>query len=280
MKEKNIVMDFQGCEGTTYVHDLINRIKHVYIPGYESLDYCHVKKEKNEFKKNIIELAKLIFNPKEVLISNEKIKSLSLFSNIKNITKEQIIKEKKNKITFLKWRVKPEIYKYFNNELNIDIVLLPVRYSFSRIYGKYFDLIKDKRFCKFNSQRNNNMEENLNKIVVEKDILSKVIQDHCNYLEKFKIKYYTIKKTNIPIVIIDYYHINNNEYLNKKLGTIFNEDFELLSQSCWHMQTIKKYNWIDLFDKGSKEIILKEKKNYEKKIKKQFMIFLKKIKDN
>ena len=46
------------------------------------------------------------------------------------------------------------------------------------------------------------------------------------------------------------------------------------------MQTIKKYNWIDLFDKDSKEIILKEKKKYEKKVKKPFINFLKKIENN
>ena len=96
MKEKNILMIFSGSEGTTYINNLLNKIKHAYIPGYEILDYCHLSNDDSfrlKFKDNILELSKFIFNPNKVLISDEKIQSLLTKSKTK--TKQEIIKAKK-----------------------------------------------------------------------------------------------------------------------------------------------------------------------------------------
>ena len=171
------------------------------------------------------------------------------------------------------------MYQYLNNILEINTILLPVRYSFSRIYNMYFKDKKNNIFNKFNSDRNTNMEKNLGKIVVDMHIFEKYINAQCNYLKDFKNRYNDLKKTNIPIVILDYYYINDNEYLNKKLGNIFNVDFNSLVDGIEPVQRIvkKNFNWFDLFDKNSKEILIKEKEKYEIEFEKEFKKFLEEI---
>ena len=120
------------------------------------------------------------------------------------------------------------------------------------------------------------MEENIGKLVIDKDLLDLVISSQENYLNNFKKKYNQLKKTNIPIIILDYYYINDNEYLNKKLGKLFDVDFNSKVFNKNIRQVKKTTNWFDLFDENSKEIILKEKEKYENNAKKEIITFLEK----
>lgn len=275
MNQKNVLMIFTGAEGTTYINDMLSNAPNIYIPGYEILDLVHKKpEEKEEFKENLLELAKSIFNPEEASISDEKINTLLP----KLETKQSIIEIKKSNITFLKWRVPNEMYQYLNNDLAINTILLPIRYSFSRIYSSYFKKSGITIFSKFKHDRNIAMEENIGKIVIDKDLLDKDIEKQKQYLDDFKIKYNELKKTNIPIIILDYYYINDNEYLNKKIGKLFDIDFnsKVLRRDEDMNQVRKTTNWLELFDENSKEIILKEKEKYENNAKKEIITFLEK----
>jgi len=277
MNQKNVLMIFTGAEGTTYINDMLSNAPNIYIPGYEILDLVHKKpEEKEEFKENLLELAKSIFNPEEASISDEKINTL--LPKLKPKTKQSIIEIKKSNITFLKWRVPNEMYQYLNNDLAINTILLPIRYSFSRIYSSYFKKSGITIFSKFKHDRNIAMEENIGKIVIDKDLLDKDIEKQKQYLDDFKIKYNELKKTNIPIIILDYYYINDNEYLNKKIGKLFDIDFnsKVLRRDEDMNQVRKTTNWLELFDENSKEIILKEKEKYENNAKKEIITFLEK----
>lgn len=277
MNQKNVLMIFTGAEGTTYINDMLSNAPNIYIPGYEILDLVHKKpEEKEEFKENLLELAKSIFNPEEASISDEKINTL--LPKLKPKTKQSIIEIKKSNITFLKWRVPNEMYQYLNNDLAINTILLPIRYSFSRIYSSYFKKSGITIFSKFKHDRNIAMEENIGKLVIDKDLLDSVISGHEGYLDKFKMKYNELKKTNIPIIILDYYYINDNEYLNKKIGKLFDIDFnsKVLRRDEDMNQVRKTTNWLELFDENSKEIILKEKEKYENNAKKEIITFLEK----
>ena len=133
-------------------------------------------------------------------------------------------------------------------------------------------------FRKFDGDRNIAMKENIGKLVIDKDLLNQVIEKQKNYLDEFKIQYNELKKTNIPIIILDYYYINDNEYLNKKIGKLFDIDFnsKVLRRDKHMKQVRKTTNWFDLFDENSKEIILKEKEKYENNAKKEIITFLEK----
>ena len=275
MNQKNVLMIFKGSEGTTYINDMLSNAPNIFVPGYEILDLAHVKpEEEEEFKENLLELAKFIFNPEEASISDEKIKTF--FPKLE--TKQSIIEIKKSNITFLKWRVPNEMYQYLNNDLAINTILLPIRYSFSRIYNSYFKRSGISIFRKFKDDRNIAMEENIGKLVIDKDLLEQKIEQQKRYLDDFKIKYNELKKTNIPIIILDYYYINDNEYLNKKIGKLFDIDFnsKVLRRNKNMKQVKKTTNWFDLFDENSKEIILKEKEKYENNAKKEIITFLEK----
>lgn len=277
MNPKNILMIFSGGEGTTYLTDIIKN--EVFIPGYEILDEYHKIQQYNidinEYRQNVLDLAKYFFNPEKVLISDITVKKLIPEIKKYNYTKQKIIEKRKTQHTLLKWRVPKYIYKYLNNELNIDIILLPIRYTFSIIYNEYFSELNIDHFCKFNSQRNINFKKYIGYFKVNKNLLDKIIKKQVKILNYFKIKYELLKETSIKIIIIDYCYINDNKYLNKKLGDVLNIDFEDLSDdNSNRIQTKKTFDWVDLFDEESKMIIKRETEIYDNTIKKNIIHFL------
>ena len=202
---KKILCIFTDNEGSSALDDYLHKHNDIYRPGYELLDAVHQADIKT-FKKY----------EKEYFLSLYGIyKGIQTFKlkTAKHCSKEFIYNQQeylsiieKYKYIYFKYRMPIDLY-YLIDYAKIDYIILPIRYDFERIIGKYLKQFQRENYDKyshFNKKRENKFKSNKNLLNVNINHFKKSFDLQIKYLKEFKIKLLKLREFNSTILIFDY----------------------------------------------------------------------------